>query len=476
MNLLIVDDQKDVQESLSKMLAYIPSMIVESIFTADSVPAARECLRQKEIDIVLLDIAMDGEDGFCLLKTIRSQNMPVSVIMMTGYPEMSYALRAIEMHVEGFLLKPILPEKLQEVLLATVQRRVENRQTDYAARHLQCMLLDAYLQGVNMDVNFKKIAEKTGLSDIVADYLLVMQAQFSVSAQMDKRQKQLFKQLKKLFANSLCYTPKLDRMVLIAGVKENFDGLSMLDECMQSCYPGFHAGCFVGPAAHGLASLYRSAAWILEHGDSEQTRHIEALNEQQLRRLIVKTYAQRLQKVRTSREELNTTLSEMMDVCASCHLSLSDLTEDFFACGLTSRRTTDERKFSAIRMRASLIELLYQDPNTLVPEKVTTMIEYIARHYHENISLTSVANAANINYTYASMLFKQYVNSTFTEYLQRVRMQEAQRLLRTTNCYTYEVAKRVGIPNQKYFIRQFKALYGVTPQAWRNNGERMDDE
>ena len=159
----------------------------------------------------------------------------------------------------------------------------------------------------------------------------------------------------------------------------------------------------------------------------------------------------------------------------SCHLSVMSIGADLQACGLTDHALPQEKTGSMTRIRAALIDLLILDPDNLLPDKVTAMLEYINCHYAEKITLANVANAANINYTYASMLFKQYIDSSFTEYLQSVRMKAAKRLLRTTNCYTYEVAHRVGIPNEKYFIRQFKALYGMTPQAWRNGNEESGD-
>lgn len=473
MNLLIVDDQKDVQESLSHMLRSIPAIHVDQIFTAGNVPCARQYLKNEKIDTLLLDIAMDGEDGFCLLQTIQEQQYPVSVIMMTGYPEMNYALRAIEMHVDGFLLKPILSAKLQEVLLTSARRVTESQ--DQSALHLHCMLLDAYLQGVNMDINYKKISERTGLSAIREEYMLVMQADIGISAQMDNSQRILFGQVEQLFAHSLCYAPKPGRLVLIAGVENTFERISELESYLKECSPNFRAGCVIRPAAHGLGSLYRSTSWLLQHMFEEETKKLKVWDEAQLRRRIVESYIHRIQKSRTDREALNTVLAEILDVCTSCHLSVMSIGADLQACGLTDHALPQEKTGSMIRIRAALIDLLILDPDNLLPDKVTAMLEYINCHYAEKITLANVANAANINYTYASMLFKQYIDSSFTEYLQSVRMKAAKRLLRTTNCYTYEVAHRVGIPNEKYFIRQFKALYGMTPQAWRNGNEESGD-
>ena len=83
-------------------------------------------------------------------------------------------------------------------------------------------------------------------------------------------------------------------------------------------------------------------------------------------------------------------------------------------------------------------------------------------------NLTLVANELNINYSYASTVFKKFTGSSFTDYLTRYRLAKAAELLENTNCYIYEVAGKVGFAeDNKNFYRLFKQTYGLTPSQYR---------
>jgi YesN/AraC family two-component response regulator len=62
---------------------------------------------------------------------------------------------------------------------------------------------------------------------------------------------------------------------------------------------------------------------------------------------------------------------------------------------------------------------------------VITMAEtFVHEHYCRDLQLTEVANRVSMNYSYFSKLFKERTGQTFTAYLIKVRMEEAQRLLK----------------------------------------------
>ena len=68
-----------------------------------------------------------------------------------------------------------------------------------------------------------------------------------------------------------------------------------------------------------------------------------------------------------------------------------------------------------------------------------------------------------------SALFKAQTGKTFVEYLTDHRIQEACRLLKTTDLRTYEIAERVGYSDGRYFSHVFKKATGVTSSEYRSN-------
>lgn len=92
---------------------------------------------------------------------------------------------------------------------------------------------------------------------------------------------------------------------------------------------------------------------------------------------------------------------------------------------------------------------------------------FIRQNYKQPISLQDVANYLERNPDYLSSLFKKETGSSFSEYLNNLRIKKAQHLLSSTSLYTYEVAEQVGYTDFRYFTKIFKKITGLTPSDYR---------
>lgn len=95
------------------------------------------------------------------------------------------------------------------------------------------------------------------------------------------------------------------------------------------------------------------------------------------------------------------------------------------------------------------------------------MATFIERHYHRDISLFEVAEAAHLSSSYAAKLFRKNAKMRCCDYINKVRLAAACELLVNTNTKIGEIAERVGYKSQYYFARQFKKTYGVTALEFR---------
>lgn len=105
--------------------------------------------------------------------------------------------------------------------------------------------------------------------------------------------------------------------------------------------------------------------------------------------------------------------------------------------------------------------------------KVESRIVILAkRAIHERFadpefSLEAASDRAGVSKNHLSFEFSRETGETFTEYVARVRVDEAKRLLATTSLHVYEVAVRVGYPSVEHFSRVFKKVAGVSPVKFR---------
>lgn len=95
----------------------------------------------------------------------------------------------------------------------------------------------------------------------------------------------------------------------------------------------------------------------------------------------------------------------------------------------------------------------------------------IRKNYADSeLSLSMVAATVYLSPSYLSKLFRKETGETYVDYVARVRMEEAQRLLRETNLRSVEVGAQVGYPNAQYFSFLFKKHTGLSPIEYREQG------
>lgn len=109
LRILIVDDSRLARQELRTLLADLPG--AECVGEADDVPAAREAIRQREPDVVLLDIQMPSGTGFDVLEDLHPAP---GVIFTTAYDQ--YAVRGFEANALDYLLKPVQADRLAVAL------------------------------------------------------------------------------------------------------------------------------------------------------------------------------------------------------------------------------------------------------------------------------------------------------------------------------------------------------------------------
>jgi AraC-like DNA-binding protein len=96
------------------------------------------------------------------------------------------------------------------------------------------------------------------------------------------------------------------------------------------------------------------------------------------------------------------------------------------------------------------------------------VFDYIESHYKEPISIEDVSKVANFSPHYFNKFFKNATGKTFARYLNNVRIDKAQALLRSSNQTITNIAYEVGFNSIKTFNRLFKEIVKCTPSEYRN--------
>ncbi len=102
-----------------------------------------------------------------------------------------------------------------------------------------------------------------------------------------------------------------------------------------------------------------------------------------------------------------------------------------------------------------------------IKPQVKEMLDYIGENFTQAISLDDVARHVNLSKATCCRDFKAQLGHTLSEHILNMRLQQASRLLLTTDLNITEVALACGFGSSSYFIMKFRKSTGTSPAAWR---------
>lgn len=98
------------------------------------------------------------------------------------------------------------------------------------------------------------------------------------------------------------------------------------------------------------------------------------------------------------------------------------------------------------------------------------IFQFVENHYSEDCSLTALAADTSYHGVYLSRYFKQSTGISFTDHVNRYRVNEAAYMLKNSGKKILEIAMECGFDSLRSFNRNFKSIMGMPPHAYRNSG------
>ncbi len=110
MKILIADDHAVVRAGLKQILTGVSGVTeIDGVADGDEV---MEKIKEKDYDVVVLDISMPGKNGLEVLKQLKSAKPKLPVLMLSMYAEGQYAVRVLKAGASGYLTKDSASEEL----------------------------------------------------------------------------------------------------------------------------------------------------------------------------------------------------------------------------------------------------------------------------------------------------------------------------------------------------------------------------
>lgn len=159
MKAICVDDEDMILELTVSFIE--ESGFFDEVRGFDCGKDAIEYMSKNVVSLALLDVDMPEMNGMTLANKMREINPHMAIIFLTGYSE--YAIEAFSIHADGYLLKPVIKEKLIEEIKFIINSRIE--ESKYLATVKTFGNFDVFVKGKN--VVFKRAKSKELLAYLV---------------------------------------------------------------------------------------------------------------------------------------------------------------------------------------------------------------------------------------------------------------------------------------------------------------------
>ena len=454
---IIADDEILICNAIQSVIhSALPELEVAQVFHDGT--EVYDYLGTNQADILLLDIEMPGKSGLDIAQLIDEHNHKSYVIIITAYHDFEYAKKAIDYRVDAFITKPFSSQQLIAAMRKAVSfmeqksaSETNNRQT---YRSLLQTLCTCKTDALHCD-NISLCANTTPIKELLCTEITVKdEGLFSLSSEAEEsmiqalskccetdntRQSTFFLGNSKDSVTFLIFSKQEpDCSFLEDAVKIISSYSGMLPQYTQNTYPSLFA--------------YRS--------------HLSSVREMDTFFGILAS------------EGANNAKKQLINYI---HSLPADQLENF------ARYLNDNYPMNFADSGSGFnANIIIQNLDALIRHTLGTRssnyivdsaLEYIQKNYGSpSLSLEIVADALSVSSVYLSRIFKKHTLQNFSEYVFEFRMEQAQRLLKSTAMPTVEISEAVGYSNPAYFRMSFKTRFGMTPRQFRQIQGRKDGD
>jgi two-component system response regulator YesN len=401
---LLVDDEPLVRLALKTLIPWEEHGFARPLEAGNGEQALHLLQNRPEIDLVFLDISMPVMTGLELLERLQVSDRKPEVIVLSAYDDYPLVREAFKKGVADYLLKAELgPERVLQLLRASRERIESARRASSSPQEL----VRQEARYLKEDI-LQRLLRPEGVERF-QDHKEILGIRLGTRVRVGVLWIEDFATVARRYADAPGSMAVLKATVLntigqVLAKRLWGEALSRSDE---------EYVLFLSFAAEAREDEKREQA---ETGET-----VEILEEI---RKALRHYANL---------EISTGCSTVSDLSTSLQ-------------GLYEEARSDRRLPSRLAVKAR---------------------KYIHEHYSRpSLSLAEISTYLGVSPSHFCYQFARETGQTFKEYLTKVRVEEARRLLLDTCLKVYEISERVGYLNPEHFSRVYKHHTGLSPHTW----------
>lgn len=533
MNVLVVDDQREVVSGLMKGLHW-KELQIDAVYSACCAEEARHIFLSEQIDILLCDIEMPGENGLSLFRWVVQKFPQTECIFLTSHAEFSYAKEAISLGSFDYILQPARYEEIEasiqrarkQILQKNDSQKLEKIAKDkeeltdgLASSYLIDLLYYHNKTNENLDKIFSLKLKRPYHSMI---FCIALQQiihwkpdcpEWEGSLLCRSIDNILSEVFKPLYIEPILLRYKRQHHVLLLCMDAEKStgnpwalcqmGLQQYHQ-FEKKYMDFDSAVYLGdfiqkeafPEEFQTLSemarqniMARSELFV-----KGQQRHIPAWDKQQL--FAMERWADQLEQghgdrivkeIRNYYEKPNRSLGKDLVLLKELHCGFTSALvsvmqrrnlqySQIFGNRYPLQRYMEAHDTYEHFMEAAEYVLTFladQESSSMQEDQIDLAIRYIQENPEKKLTREEVAEYIHLNEDYFSRLFKEKTGYTVKDYIIKEKIKLAKELLATTNMSISIISLKTGFGNFSHFSRTFKKCEGITPNDYREREQSL---
>lgn len=511
---LIVDDEVFVRKGLIQILnACAPQF--EVCGEAENGEQALALIGQLAPELVIADIRMPVLDGLELIRRTKTGNghQPLFIIL-SGYPDFSYAQQALSYNVSEYILKPVDETELTAALNKIAHALNEKQLLSITGeKPLVETVIESLLQRAPDNQVMARIADALELPPASSYTYVIAEIQDGLPHGETDYLPSLKVSLQRFFRQEEKTLPIHERGNNQYGVIVPEEWMDKLADPVWRSYPplleflkkelGTDIALYVGHKAGHLKQIvesgagaekclnYRFAAGCngiymadellklpLFYFDIDEGLYSKLIYEVEANQ--PQGYSSAVEAIFTEFQERHFAPAAVTNTIRRSMIAIINIIRQLegdennvpgvaeLLNWQTKYRNLSQLKQVFLQFTGEAAAYISDKRSGKNEGQIEKIKKYIDGHYRENIYLKGIAADFEINPVYLGQLFRKTYGVYFNDYLLSLRIGEAKRLLRQTKKRMYEIAELVGFQNADYFATQFEKLEKMTPTEYRN--------
>lgn len=473
-------------------------------------------------DVLITDIKMPFMDGLQLCKIIREHMPWMKIIIISGHNDFHYAQTAIKLGVTEYLLKPVSVQDLQAILTRVAvildQERVERAylkrlksQVEDNLGLLREKFLLRLVTGGESSASAFEQSQQLGLNILSPYYQVVLlevrprEGEQFIDYQEHQKIERLITDMISTNNDVLITKRGPEEFVLILK-GENLDQLDQetpfIIKLIQSEVEketGRKLVSGIGAPQQRLGDLHHSfaEAFVKAQGlhesfqisglkkldrlslrqflEIDKVDNIDRFIEQSISPFIAAALHSRLLKHYIILDLALAATQFVSDIGGNPVLVIPTSYED--GNTLEELRTSEQIKDEVKRLFSGAMNFRDRQAESNRAAIIQQAKAYIADHFSDpNLSLNEVAAQVSFSPNHFSAVFRNETGMTFRDYLSQTRIEQAKKLLTSTNMKCSEVAYQCGYNDAHYFSLIFRRNCGQTPQQYRSASRKLSSK